>query len=171
MSLLLPTPAEIRQESRLRPEQLSLKNVAEVDSDIDTRILEQSQYVLTRLSQLARPSAFPFTDAELTTAYPALDSDGRAHVTLRQMTLFKTITRLFTLGSLYSTAGNLQPEYVDKARYFDSRAEAMLKSLEAEVMSISSDNIPGASVSGATTLTTGRGHLTGFDEEEVWIRL
>lgn len=131
----LPTESEIRLASRLRPEQVSiaLADTTALETDIASRITEQANYVEMRLYQASAPNAYPITDAILSTAYPAFDSDQRASVTTRQAGIAELAVKWLTIGDLYDSAGQLNERYQAEADNYKARGEKLLEQLEGEL--------------------------------------
>lgn len=178
MSLItdLPLASEIRTESRLAPNQINgtFTGIADMEADITLRIAEQASVVEQRLRMKAAPYAWPFSAARLETAYPLYSGAERESVTTQQQTNAGLVVEMFTLSDLYLTAGQVSPEFLDKAKYYQQRGENMLAALEIEVMyiaSVLSDNAKAPS-SSSFTLYTGRGTYTTSDPDSVgWVQI
>ncbi len=128
---ILPTPSQVRIESRLRPEQVStaFATAADLEVDIATRIPRKADIVGSRLRRVAAPYQWPFTDAQLTAAYANETSDIGAADTQEQLELATEATQLYTLASLYGSAGQLNKMYFTRSTEYKDEADAILRNL------------------------------------------
>lgn len=131
----IPTAAEVRIASRLRPEQVSIAfpDTNAMEADISDRIAEQENYVEMRITQSAAPTAWPFTSAMLGLVYPGYDSDAIIAIGTRQGGIAALAVKLLTIGDLYDSAGQLNERYQAEADNYRARGEALLTQLTGEL--------------------------------------
>lgn len=149
----LPTAAEIRVASRLRPEQVSvyLADTTALEADIDARITEQEGYVEMRLEQAATPQPWPFVTDFLSAVYPDYSSVQVTAVITRHNSMAALAVKYFTLGDLYDSAGQLNERYQAEADNYMKRGEKVLDQLVSDFTWIvsqgtSTGDVPNAGV-------------------------
>lgn len=150
MLSLLPTAAEVRIASRLRPEQVSsaFANVAALDEDIEGRIAEQAAVVERRLLMASAPLAWPLTGSQVQAALPFFSLAQASAWQQDQEGLISLCVKYLGLGDLYDSAGQLNPRYQAEADNYMGRGNRMLDDLCEEVRRVASNANGGADVGG-----------------------
>lgn len=127
----LPSVADVRDDSRLTPEQFSaIYASGDVDDDIEQAIEDAAVEVEGRLQGAALPVGFPLSDGALALAYPEHDSTQREALIDGHKALAKRATTLLALEAIYDRAGQLAPAYADRADRYRADAERLLSGVE-----------------------------------------
>lgn len=154
-SFPLPTSQSVREDSRLRPEQVSatyLDNY-ELDREAQERIDAKATFVNGKIARAASPYPWPFADGVMGVAYPGYDEAQRAAETEQQKSMATQVVSLLAQASLYGSAGQLNPAYFRKATELKEEAMELLASL-AESISFVVGQQPTASPSGGVAVWT-----------------
>lgn len=135
----LPTPAEVLDDSGLRIEQIDATYTnADATADIAQKAEEMGGVVEMRLLDAARPLQWPFSDGNLSVAYPSYTSTMRADFSARQNANAALACKWLTLSWLFRRAGQLNPRYEERADQYEARAESLLESMTGSLEWISS---------------------------------
>ncbi|HXI16504.1 MAG TPA: hypothetical protein VNM48_09035 [Chloroflexota bacterium] len=135
MLYALPTASEVRIASRLRPEQVSsaFTGIDALEADIEGRIQEQASYVRRRLMLRSTPLAWPLTSAQVATSLPLFTSEQQQEWRDAEVVGYSESIKTLSLGSLYESAGQLNPRYQAQAEDYYARGMRMLDQLADEV--------------------------------------
>ena len=132
----LPTAANVRVESRLRPEQVSpaFSTNADLESDIANRIAGKADVVYSKLKRAAAPYSWPYLDTQVTQAYEDQVTANAAIDTNEQKDMASQAVDKYTLASLYGSAGQLNSAYWRRADEYKVEADAIVAGIAEGIL-------------------------------------
>lgn len=162
----LPDAADVRENSRLRPEQVSAEyaDTAALEAEVSERIDKKAAMVNGKLARAASPYPWPFSDELTAIAYPSYDADQRTAETDRQKELATQAVELYALASLYGSAGQLQPSYWKRAAELKAEADELMDELLKSIAFISGAQPENEEASGVAVWTVSTGLVVAEDE-------
>lgn len=151
----LPNAAAVRENSRLRPEQVNIEysNAAALVAETQERIDKKAVWVNSKITRLSSPLRWPFADAVLTARFPGYATDQIAAETTQQKALATEAVELFALASLYRSAGQMNPRYRETANEYEARANEIMNELK-EIIGFVTDGQSGLGVDNGVSVWT-----------------
>jgi hypothetical protein len=129
-----PEVADIRDDSRLRPEQIGKAMTSEqFNADIAGRIPPQVEAVEMELLNASSGIAWPFTNSAIAAALGDVDADAERE---RQAGQATEVAKLLALADLFRSAGQLSEAFREQAKLYRDDAQTKLDSLLRRVMYI-----------------------------------
>lgn len=135
----LPSPEEVRIESRLRPEQVraDLASESDLEVEIEKRIAENAAWAEGRLVAASKPFVWPLPDGAVRAAYGDYSTEMIEQHRATQQEQAALAVKQRTLASLYRSAGMGHEFYQRLADSYYKDAEITLKALLDDVALVS----------------------------------
>lgn len=126
-SFPLPSTADVRAASKLRPENFNpLFSSEQFDVAISALIVEAGAFVEGQILKVAGASGFPLSEEGLLAIWPAIDAP--AEIT-RQNALATSATKYEALSRLFEEAGQLSDQFDEESDRYAARSERDLAQL------------------------------------------
>ena len=131
--------------------------MAALVAETQERIDKKAVWVNSKITRIASPLRWPFSDETMQARYPGFTTDQIIAETVQQKALATEAVELFALASLYRSAGQMNPRYLETANEYEARANEIMNELK-EIIAFVADGQSGLGVdNGVSTWTVSTG--------------